>query len=116
MRKVLAIILSAILVTSCSFYTGITQNVKENPFMPSYDLSEALKGDVDIFNPETPEEPPAEEETLGEGDETVTPPPAMAPNSGEPPVSGPESFSFALMTDPHIGRTDSGVTERGRNS
>lgn len=113
MRKALAIILSAILVTSCSFYTGITQNVKENPFMPSYDLSKALEGDVDIFNPETPEEPPAEDETPGDGDETVTPPPATAPNSDEPPVSGPESFSFALMTDPHIGRTDSGVTERG---
>ena len=37
----------------------------------------------------------------------------MVPNSDEPPVSGPESFSFALMTDPHIGRTDSGVTEHG---
>ena len=104
MRKVIASLLIALVLSSCSFYTSIMQNVSGNPFMPSYKLSEPLP-EHNLFESSAanPENPPEGEDGSEQG-------PSNGSAQREPLSDSPAEFTFPLFSDPHIGRGDSGVT------
>ena len=105
MRAVL--ILLSLLLSSCSFYTDITSAVKGNPFEVTYSINDHdLSSVEDIFAAEVPPEPGEGDEGGGEDTGGPVPPPPEALSAVEP-----SRFTFALVTDPHIGRGDSGVTQ-----
>ena len=106
MRKLFLFLLSAVLVlSSCSYSTSIISGVKENPFADTYQITDSGPAKTGLFNPVVP----PEEGGSGEGEETVTPPSVSAMAEPAPLPSG--GFSFVMFADPHIGRSDSGVTE-----
>ena len=102
MRKAIVLIAASLLFASCSFYTSVTDNISDNPFASSFQLSAPL-GDDNLFQPQ-PDDP--DEEGDGTDGDVTTPPETTEPQSDE---TG--AFTFVLFTDPHINRTDSGVQD-----
>ena len=97
MRKAVIILVASLIISSCSFPSSIMQGVSGNPFKPSYQLSEPLSSE-NIFNPPVSPEVPPEE---------VVPP----AQSAEPLAEGSDEFTFVMIADPHINRTDTGVAQ-----